>query len=353
MPAPDFITHFIADNPNPLHFLLDSPDPLGDWVLLHLEARGQLLMFLATEADRDHAGVPPVYRPVVLAEIAKPRRDDELLLFVARDDELGVARIDRARIERELGPPDVLDARNHFPFPWPMGWHGPYALDIRDAYRIDTPDCQVLARIIEAWDYQDVDDEGTPRHEWRLELGVTRALDPALPSDDQIAAMTARFRHCGPWVDETHRHERRHPSRRIFSAEVDAHPKGMSWPELQPLPEVMLAPPPGWEPVGSFRARPLVFRIEGTKLHVEWTPPPGANWFDAATGRASEPSRFTISTARRKPTDEEVSTVFAMLGGAAYSEEKRGRSAAKVKGKGTARVFLATAAWLRKTAGRG
>ena len=180
-----------------------------------------------------------------------------------------------------------------------------------------------------------MDDEGNPRHLWRLELGVTRALDPALPSDNQIAAMTARFRHCGPWVDETHRHERRHPSRRIFSAEVDAHPKGMSWPELQPLPEVMLGPPPGWEPVGSFRARPLVFRIEGTKLHVEWTPPPGANWFDAATGRASEPSRFTISTARRKPTDEEVSTVFAMLGGAAYSEEKRGRSAAKVKGKGT------------------
>ena len=281
-------------------------------------------MFLATEADRDHAGVPPVYRPA-----SSPRSRSRAATTSCFSSWLATTSwASRGSIGRgssaELGPPVVLDARNHFPFPWPMGWHGPYALDIRDAYRIDTPDCQVLARIDEAWDYQDVDDEGTPRHDWRLELGVTRALDPALPSDDQIAAMTARFRHCGPWVDDTHRHERRHPSRRIFSAEVDAHPKGMSWPELQPLPEVMLAPPPGWEPVGSFRARPLVFRIEGTKLHVEWTPPPGANWFDAATGRASEPSRFTISTARRKPTDEEVSTVFAMLGGAAFSEEKRG-----------------------------
>jgi len=42
--------------------------------------------------------------------------------------------------------------------------------------------------------------------------------------------------------------------------------------------------------------------------------------------------------------------VFAMLGGAAFTEEKRSRSAAK--GEPHARVFLATAGWLRKPSGR-
>ena len=113
-------------------------------------------------------------------------------------------------------------------------------------------------------------------------------------------------------------------------------------------------PPPGWEPLHAFNVRPLVFRIEGTELHVEWTPPEGANWFEAATGRGREPSRFTISRPGRRPTDEDARTVFAMLGGAAFAEEKSARPAQDAQDKGRrARVFLATAGWLRKTAGRG
>jgi hypothetical protein len=356
MPAPDLVSRFIAEHTNTLHSLLDSPRPLGEWVLVHVADR-DLTLLLTAEADPDDRDFPAKHRRAVARELAKPRRDDELLLFDVRGGGLAVARIERARIGRELAPPFLMDPRNHFPMPWPMGWHGPYALHIRDAYRIDTPDCQIIAQIeSEAWDFKDIDLEGNPRHLWRLELGVTRAFDSALADDDQIAAITARFRHCGPWVEVTHLYARRHPSRRLFGAEVRAHQKGTTpWPKIQPLPEVMLGPPPGWEPVGSFHDRPLVFRIEGTKLNVEWTPPTGANWFEAATGRVSEASRFTISTPRRKPTDEEVGTVFALLGGAAFREEKAARSAEKTKTTraANARVFLAKAGWLRKAAGRG
>jgi hypothetical protein len=351
MTEPSFVAPLIARYPNALHFVLGTPDPLGEWVFVQLEDRGKLITFLGTEVSaQHHEEIPPSHRDAIAAEVAKPRRDDELLLFVVRGDELEAARIDRARIERELPPPFLVDARNHFPVPWPARWDGPYALDNPDTYRFTTPDCQVLARIDEHWDYGDLDDEGQPGHEWRIEIGVTRAMDPAHASDDQVAQITARFRDCGPWVEATYLHARRHPSRRIFHAEVGGLPKGTPWPEVQPMPEVMLGPPPGWEPLASFSARPLVFRIEGTSLHVEWIAPPGSSFFEAATGRLSEPSRYTISAPERKPTDEEVGTVFAMLGGAAFTEEKLTRS--KAKAGANARVFLATAGWLRKTAGR-
>jgi hypothetical protein len=345
MAAIDPLTYLLTKNATAVHDFLDASVPLSRWVLVRLEPGGTLHMFLTAEAEEEHAIVPAKYRRRVLAEIKKPRGDDELLLFSIQDGELIVTRADRAQLARDALPPLVIDPRNHLPMPWPMGWHGPYALEARDTYRIDTPDCTVVARVeSEAWDFNDIDLEGNPRHMWLLELAVERALDPALATDEQIAEITARFRHCGPWFDRTSYYQRRHPSRRFFAAEIDGHREGTTpWPEIKPLPRVMLGPPPGWEPVGAYRDPPIVFRIEGTKLRVEWTPPPGADGFEAARGHLREPSRFVVSAEGRKPTDEEVSTVFAMLGGAAFTEEK---------GKAHARVFLATAGWLREAAGK-
>ncbi len=51
---------------------------------------------------------------------------------------------------------------------------------------------------------------------------------------------------------------------------------------------------------------------------------------------------------KRKPANDEVATVFAMLGGAPHREEKLPRA----KRGGHARVFPAAAGWLRKGAGR-
>src|SRR5271156_6680542 len=132
MPQPDFVTRVTARFPNALHFVLGSPDPLGAWVFVWIEERGRLLTFLATEVGADHAGVPLEHRAAVAAEAAKPRADDVLLMFAIRGGEREVARVDRARIDREIGPRFLVDARNHFPLPWPMGWHGPYALDLKD-----------------------------------------------------------------------------------------------------------------------------------------------------------------------------------------------------------------------------
>ena len=349
MPESDFVSRFLAARGTTLRNFAKSPKPLADLVLVATGERDLLVLF-TQEVSADDEAFPARHRAAVASELAKPR-GDELLLFEVTADDLVVARLDRDRIAREAGPSFVFDARNHLPMPWPARWRGPSAQGSQGIYRIDTPDCLVFARIdSEAWDYQNIDDEGNPRHLWRLELGITRAMHSALAGDDQIEAITSLFRHCGPWVEQTHLHARRHPSRRIFAAEVQAHPEGtVPWPEIQE-PEELLGPPPGWEPVGSFSDRPLVFRIEGTKLHVEWTPPAGANFFEAATGRVREASRFTISASGRKPTDEEADTVFAMLGGAAFREVKGLKAP---KGGAKVRVFLATAGWLRKAAGKG
>jgi hypothetical protein len=352
MAATDPLTYLLTKNADLLHDLLAASRPLSAYVYVRLEPDTTLHIFPTDEAEAEHVVVPSKHRRRVLAEIAKPRSDDELLLFTVRGASLIVTRVDRARIARDVGPRTLIDPRNHLPVPWPMGWYGPYALERRDTYRVDTPDCTFMARIEpEAWDYKDIDAEGNPRHMWLLEIAVERALDPAVASDEQVAEITARFRHCGAWFERTSHYRRHHPSRRFFGAEIHGHQEGtLPWPEIKPLPGVMLGPPPGWEPVGPYRDPPIVFRIEGTKLHVEWTPPPGVDGFEAATGRAREPSRFVVTAEARKPTNEEVSTVFAMLGGASFKEETSPRPAAK--GKSHARVFRATAGWLRKSSGR-
>jgi hypothetical protein len=321
---------------------LETP---GDWVLVWLEEAGILHFFMTEAADIYLAEIPMTFRHTIVAEIAKPRRDGEFPLFVIRDDTLIIAAIECARIARELGPPWAVDPRNHFPLPFPRSWRGPYALHGADTYRIDTPECQILVGMTR----DDDEDVVRPLRPWIFEFGVTRAKESAPPSDDQVAEIISHLRFCGAFVERTHLIERRHPSRRIFGALVGAHPLGTPWPEIHPLPDDMVGPPPGWEVVGSFRDRPLVFRIDGTELRVEWTPPPGVEWIDAAMGRAREPSRYAVSTtAQRAPTDEEVKMLFAMLGGATFTEAKRSGGGAKKQG-GT-RVLKATAAWLRKAA---
>jgi hypothetical protein len=342
MPDTDFAAHVLAAYSNAIHFMIDSPNPLGEWVVVDLPEERKLSMFLATEVDAEHAHVPEEHRAAIAHEVAQPRRDDELLVFEVRGGVLKAARLDRARIDRDLPPRFVFDVRNHLPTPWPAGWRGPFALHLARTYKIDTPDCQVIARILDDWDRDE------KRERSMLEIGVTQAMDPVPPSDAQVQAILAQMRACGPWAETTHQHARRHPSRRIFSAEVGSHPEAVGWREVQPEEETF-GPPPGWEPVKAFDVRPLVFRIEGSGLHVEWSPPAGVAFFEAATGRIRERSRFALRAEGRRPTDEEVALVAAMLGGARFDEvkgpgAKRGRNE---------RVFLSTAGWLRRPAGRG
>src|SRR5438445_442964 len=104
MPETDFVAHVLEAFSNAVHFMIDSPNALGEWVVVDLPEQGQLLMFLATEVHADHANVPVEHRDAVAAEAAKARRDDELLVFEIRGGALKAARLDRARIDRELGP---------------------------------------------------------------------------------------------------------------------------------------------------------------------------------------------------------------------------------------------------------
>src|SRR5262249_44279794 len=156
-------------------------------------------------------------------------------------------------------------------------------------------------------------------------------------TSEQVAEITGRLRNIGVFQERTHK-EQSHPSRRIYSARVDAHRKGTPWPEVQPMPD-MVGPPPGWDIVGSARAIPPVFRIAPLRLRVQWTPPQEADPMDAALGRASEASRYVLTgEGRRRPTDDDVETVFQLLGTTAYTETKTKRARKE-------RVFMTTAGW--------
>jgi hypothetical protein len=324
----------------------DSDEPLGETVLF-TDGSSKINFFIAEMADSE-SGAPPQYARDVVAVLERPGALDEdaIHVFVVHEGALHHARVGRAVLKRDLPPRNLLDTRNHLPLTPPRGWDAPYRLEDKDdVYILETSECQVIARIIEHW--EELWSEN-PKHEWRLEVGITRLHDAQQATDAQAHGVLAEFRNCDSFHDVTHTLERVHPSRRVFAARVGAWPEGTPWPAIAPTGQ-RIGPPSGWAPVGTFRDRPLVFSIEGTTLRVEWSPPKGEDPMAAAKGTCAKASRYVVGhTTRRKVTDDDVALVRQMLGNASFREVRR----TGARPSGGKRVFESTAGWLRPAGGR-